>query len=62
MHGGGGGDPFGGMGGMGDFWEQFAGGGTAGRNRSSGPNPFEDIFEEFEDFFNMGQGQGQRRQ
>lgn len=56
---------FPGFGGGGGFWEQFSGGqrgpGAQGRKGPQGVN-FEDIFGEFEDFFNMGQGQGSQKQ
>jgi molecular chaperone DnaJ len=65
QQGGGPGGPFegGGFPGGGSFWEQFQGGqrgpGGPGRQGQQGGVNFNDIFGEFEDFFNMGGG-GQR--
>jgi molecular chaperone DnaJ len=56
MGGQGGDNPFGGMGdmgGMGDFFNQGQGG-------AQGAN-FEDIFKDFDDFFGMGGGMGQKK-
>jgi molecular chaperone DnaJ len=51
---------FGGPGAGGNFWENFQGGTPGGM---PGGGSFRDIFEDFEDFFNMGQGrEGGRRQ
>ena len=57
-----GGGPFGGGGGS--FWEHFAQGGQGGPGGMPGGGSFRDIFEDFEDFFNMGQQRqgGGRRQ
>lgn len=55
----------GGQGGPGNFWEQFTGG-AQGRQPGGAPGGgqgnFRDIFEDFEDFFNMGQSAGGQRQ
>ena len=49
-----GGNPFGNMGGMGDFFSQGGMGGRGGGGAS-----FEDVFKDFDDFFGMG-GMGGR--